>query len=105
MTASRRSTRSVTRWKPPFSDDVLATVLDRLHGWTAFDDGALLGTVAAEPEQDVAAAQFIHRVRTLRVEDLSGDRRKALGHPRRMSWTVDELHERPVAARCPTEAA
>ncbi|MGW0628505.1 DUF6415 family natural product biosynthesis protein [Streptomyces sp. NPDC002758] len=61
--------------------------------------------VAAEAEEDAATAYLIERARTVRVEELPGDRWKAVGHLRRMGWTVNELMERLVATRCLKEAA
>lgn len=61
--------------------------------------------VAAEAEQDTAAAQLIEQARTLRAEELPGDRWKAVAHLRRLGWTANELHDRLVATRCLKEAA
>ncbi|MGW2857384.1 DUF6415 family natural product biosynthesis protein, partial [Streptomyces sp. NPDC001215] len=44
--------------------------------------------VAAEAKEDDAAAYLIERARMVRAEELPGDRWKAVGHLRRMGWTV-----------------
>ncbi len=61
--------------------------------------------VAAEAEEDDAAAYLMERARLVRAEELPGDRWKAVGHLRRMGWTVNELMEHLVATRCLKEAA
>lgn len=61
--------------------------------------------VAAEAEEDTAAAQLIERARALRVEDLPGGRWKAVAHLRRLGWTANELHDRLAVIRCLKEAA
>ncbi|GHG38349.1 hypothetical protein GCM10018777_64310 [Streptomyces albogriseolus] len=47
MTAPGTVPRPVSPWAPPLDSGQLATVLNRLRGWTAFDGGALLDDVAA----------------------------------------------------------
>lgn len=138
MTALQRFTCPVPPWTPPLSRGELATVLDRLRGWTVFDGDAVLDDVAsalddvppaeedteelaerlrghlarlvnialaAEAEQDTAAAQLIEQARLLRVEDLPGDLWTATGHLRRLGWTANELLDRLVAVRCLREVA
>jgi hypothetical protein len=61
--------------------------------------------VAAEAEHDEKTARLIERARTVRCEDVPGDRWKAVGHLRRMGWTVNELLERLVAIKCLKGAA
>ncbi|WP_225080977.1 DUF6415 family natural product biosynthesis protein [Streptomyces sp. CoT10] len=62
--------------------------------------------VAAEAEQrDETAARLVERARRLRTEDVPEGHWKAVGHLRRMGWTVNELLERLVATRCLKEAA
>ncbi|MEU5505888.1 DUF6415 family natural product biosynthesis protein [Streptomyces fungicidicus] len=61
--------------------------------------------VAAEGEQDATATRLIERARTLRVEDLPGDRWKAVAHLRRMGWTTNEFHDWLVAVRYLKDAA
>ncbi|MFC7994026.1 DUF6415 family natural product biosynthesis protein [Streptomyces pilosus] len=134
----RQSIYPVRPWTPPLSGGELATVLDRLRGWTAFDGGALIDdvaaalddvpptegdteelaerlrghlmrlvtvAVAAEADQDAAAAQLVERARTLGAGALPGERRMAVGNLRRMGWTAGELLERLVALRCLREVA
>ncbi|CAM5656373.1 hypothetical protein GCM10010261_62750 [Streptomyces pilosus] len=45
--AVQHITRPLQPWEPPLSGGELATVLNRLRSWTAFDGGALLDDVAA----------------------------------------------------------
>ncbi|MFF3517594.1 DUF6415 family natural product biosynthesis protein [Streptomyces sp. NPDC002573] len=61
--------------------------------------------VAAEAEKDDATAYLLERARMVRAEELPGDRWKAVGHLRRLGWTVNELMEHLVATRCLKEAA
>ncbi|MFC9916306.1 DUF6415 family natural product biosynthesis protein [Streptomyces sp. NPDC127197] len=61
--------------------------------------------VAAEAEEDKATARLIERARNVRSENMPGDHRQAVGHLRRMGWTVNELLERLVATKCLKEAA
>ncbi|MEU5525267.1 DUF6415 family natural product biosynthesis protein [Streptomyces sp. NPDC047860] len=130
--------RPVRSWTPPLSGGELATVLNRLRGWTAFDGGALLDdvatvldvvppaeedteelaerlrghlmqlvaiAVAAEAEEDTAAAQLIERARALSAAALPGGRWKAVAHLRRLGWIANDLHDRLAAIRCLKEAA
>ncbi|KUJ58393.1 hypothetical protein ADL25_03575 [Streptomyces sp. NRRL F-5122] len=61
--------------------------------------------VAAETERDEQTARVIEQARAVRAKALPGDPRKAVGHLRRLGWTVNELMERLVATRCLKEAA
>jgi len=61
--------------------------------------------VAAEADQNAAAAQLIEQARTLRAEDLPGDYRMAVGYLRRLGWIISELLDRLVAVRCLREVA
>ncbi|MGW9030523.1 DUF6415 family natural product biosynthesis protein [Streptomyces sp. NPDC055722] len=61
--------------------------------------------VATEADRDVQTARLIEQARTVRTKDLPSDPRKAVGHLRRLGWTVNELMERLVATRCLKEAA
>ncbi|MFF4442415.1 DUF6415 family natural product biosynthesis protein [Streptomyces sp. NPDC001621] len=65
----------------------------------------LVAVAVASGQQDTATLWLIERARTLRSEDALGDHRKAVGHLRRMAWTVSELYEQLVATRCLREAA
>ncbi|MDN3258148.1 DUF6415 family natural product biosynthesis protein [Streptomyces sp. MA25(2023)] len=55
-------------------------------------------------EQDEQVADLIERGRTIGTEEVPTDHRRAVGHLRRMAWTLDELLERLVAHQCLTEA-
>ncbi|MEU6524010.1 DUF6415 family natural product biosynthesis protein [Streptomyces sp. NPDC046924] len=86
----------------PAEEDV-AEIAERLRGHLMqLVDIAL---AAEEDQRDVTSAQLIEQARTLRTEDLPGDHRRAVGHLRRMGWTVNELLDRLVATRCLREVA
>ncbi|MFF0066912.1 DUF6415 family natural product biosynthesis protein [Streptomyces sp. NPDC005279] len=59
-----------------------------------------IAVAAGAEEWDAAAARLIERARVLRSEELPGGHWKAVGHLRRMGWTVNELLERMVATGC-----
>lgn len=62
--------------------------------------------VAAEADQeDEQADRLICLARQVRSEDMPGDQWQAVGHLRRMAWSVNELLERLVAIHCLREAA
>ncbi|MEY2245960.1 DUF6415 family natural product biosynthesis protein [Streptomyces sp. BF23-18] len=62
--------------------------------------------VAAEAGQrDPEAEQLIERASRLRTEAMPGDHLQAVGHLRRMAWSVNELHERLGAIKCLREVA
>lgn len=61
--------------------------------------------VAAGAEDDEATAQLIAQARTIRSVRAPGDHWKAVGHLRRMGWTVNELLERLVSTKCLRETA
>ncbi|MFI6122517.1 DUF6415 family natural product biosynthesis protein [Streptomyces sp. NPDC051064] len=49
--------------------------------------------------KDATAFAMIERARDVRSEAMPGDPRRAVGHLRRMAWTVNELLERLLATR------
>lgn len=62
--------------------------------------------VATEADQkDEGAGRLIQQARTVRAEDIPGDYMKAVGHLRRMAWSVNELLERLSALKYLKEAA
>ncbi|MFI8860425.1 DUF6415 family natural product biosynthesis protein [Streptomyces prasinus] len=80
------------------AEEDLAEIAERLRGHLMrLVDIAL---AAEEDQRDAASAQLIEQARTLRAEEVPGDHWKAVGHLRRMGWTVSELLERLVAVRC-----
>ncbi|MFE5923556.1 DUF6415 family natural product biosynthesis protein [Streptomyces sp. NPDC056468] len=83
--------------------DLLDELAQRLRGHSAqLVDIA----VAANAEyEDEVAARLIERVRLVRSEEMPANYRQAVGHLRRMAWSVGELHERLVATKCVKEAA
>ena len=56
-------------------------------------------------DEDEEAARLIARAREVPVADVPGDHWRAVGHLRRMAWTVNELVERLGAIRCLKEYA
>lgn len=63
-----------------------------------------LAVVSRVAETDQQTAVLVERGRTIRSEEVPTDHRRAVGHIRRMAWTLDELLERLVAHQCLTEA-
>ncbi|WP_330306225.1 MULTISPECIES: DUF6415 family natural product biosynthesis protein [unclassified Streptomyces] len=62
--------------------------------------------VASEAsEKDEQAERQIRLARQVRSEDMPGDHWQAVGHLRRMAWSVNELLERLVAIQCLKEPA
>ncbi|MFI5888319.1 DUF6415 family natural product biosynthesis protein [Streptomyces sp. NPDC051554] len=96
----------VRDWQPfngdAVLDDVGAVLDDFVLPEESLDDHAqrLRGhsmrlvdiAVAAQAERkDKAAARLIDRARAVRSEEVPGDHRQAVGHLRRMAWSVNEL--------------
>ncbi|WP_254405076.1 DUF6415 family natural product biosynthesis protein [Streptomyces sp. AC627_RSS907] len=63
-----------------------------------------LAMVSKVAEQDGQVVVLIERGRTIRTEEVPTDLPRAVGHLRRMAWTLDELLERLVARHCLGEA-
>ncbi|MFF8639000.1 DUF6415 family natural product biosynthesis protein [Streptomyces pilosus] len=115
----RRVLEKVQHWAPYVDglllDDVAAVLDDhtptadevgeharRLRGHLRrLVDLAVVSTVA---EQDKHVADLVERGRTLRCEDVPAEHHRAVGHLRRMAWTLEDLLERLVADQCLTEA-
>ncbi|MER5222878.1 DUF6415 family natural product biosynthesis protein [Streptomyces flaveus] len=111
--------QKVRQWQPfdcgALLDDVAVVLDDVLPPEDLLDESAqrLRGhlmqlidiAVAAEADEDEEASRLIERARAVRSEDMPGDHRHAVGHLRRMAWTVNELLERLVATQCLREAA
>ncbi|MGW3669147.1 DUF6415 family natural product biosynthesis protein [Streptomyces sp. NPDC005141] len=110
----------VCGWQPfdgeSLLDDVGAVLDDVVPAEGALDDhdlrlrGHLMQLVAIAVateagQKDPEAEQLIERARWLRTEAMPGDHLQAVGHLRRMAWSVNELHERLGAIKCLREAA
>ncbi|MCX5009162.1 DUF6415 family natural product biosynthesis protein [Streptomyces sp. NBC_00638] len=110
----------VRGWRPfdgeSLLDDVGAVLDDVVPAEDALGDhdlrlrGRLMQlvaiAVAAEAGQkDPEAEQLIERARRLRTEVMPGDHLQAVGHLRRMAWSVNELHECLGAIKCMREVA
>ncbi|MCX5008650.1 DUF6415 family natural product biosynthesis protein [Streptomyces sp. NBC_00638] len=111
---------AVRRWQPfdgvALLDDVGAVLDEVVPSEEALEDHAVrlrghlmqLVAIAVAVEvgqEDTKAEQLIEHARRLRAEDMPGDHRQAVGHLRRMAWSVDLLHERLGAIKCIREAA
>ncbi|XUL90984.1 DUF6415 family natural product biosynthesis protein [Streptomyces galilaeus] len=106
----------IQSWQPYIDGSLLhdvATVLDdNMPGEEEVDDSALrmrghlmrlvnLAVTDRVVEQDACIAQLVERARMVRSEELPGDHRKAVGHVRRMAWTLNELLERLIENQVP----
>ncbi|WP_406431900.1 DUF6415 family natural product biosynthesis protein [Streptomyces sp. NBC_00631] len=105
----------VQRWAPYVDglllDDLALVLDDYMPAEEEVEDMALrlrghlmrLVNVALTSQvyrQDSEVAELIGSGRAIRDEELPGGHRKAVGHVRRMAWTVNELLERLVANEC-----
>ncbi|GGS54453.1 DUF6415 family natural product biosynthesis protein [Streptomyces griseoviridis] len=115
----RRILKKVQRWAPYVDglllDDVAAVLDDYTPTEHEVDEHAQrlrghltrlvhLAVVSKVAEQDGQVADLIERGRTIGTEEVPTDHRQAVGHIRRMAWTLDEGLERLVAHQCLTEA-
>lgn len=123
---------ALPRWAPPLEVDDLAALLAKVQRWTPFDGDALLDDVvppeedldvlaerlrghlmqlvdiavaAGADDKDPEADRLIRQARTVRAEDMPGNYWQAVGHLRRMAWSLNELLERLSAIKCLKEAA
>jgi hypothetical protein len=110
----------VQKWQPyvdgSLLDDVAVVLDDYMPSEEEVDDSALrlrghlmrltnLALTAKLVDRDERVAELVAEARTVRAKELPGDHRKAVGHVRRMAWTLDELLERLVENQCLKEAA
>lgn len=115
----RRVLEKVQRWAPYVDGLLLDDVAAVLDDYTPTEDevdehaqrlrGHLmrlvhLAVTAKVTERDEQVADLVGRGRTVRSEEVPSDHRRAVGHIRRMAWTLDELLELLVAHQCLTEA-
>ncbi|MFH9438622.1 DUF6415 family natural product biosynthesis protein [Streptomyces rochei] len=115
----RRVLEKVQRWAPYVDglllDDVAAVLDDYTPTEHEVDEhtqrlrGHLMRLVhlavcSNVAEQDGQVADLIERGRTIGTEEVPTDHRRAVGHLRRMAWTLHELLERLVTHQCLTEA-
>lgn len=118
-TGLRRVLEKVQHWAPYVDglllDDVAAVLDDYTPTEHEVDEHAQrlrghlmrlvhLAVVSRVAETDQQTAVLVERGRTIRSEEVPTDHRRAVGHIRRMAWTLDELLERLVAHQCLTEA-
>ncbi|WP_344049867.1 DUF6415 family natural product biosynthesis protein [Streptomyces thermoalcalitolerans] len=86
---------------PPEEDfDVLAQRL-RGHLMRLVD----IAVAAGVADKDLEAERLIRQARTVHAGDVPGDHRRAVGHLRRMAWSLNELFERLSAIKYVKEAA
>jgi hypothetical protein len=64
-----------------------------------------LAVTSQADEQDQEVAELVTTGRAIRDEELPGGHHQAVGHVRRMAWTVNELLERLVENQCLKAAA
>ncbi|MFJ8143456.1 DUF6415 family natural product biosynthesis protein [Streptomyces sp. NPDC096048] len=115
----RRVLEKVQRWAPYVDglllDDVAAVLDDYTPTEHEVDEHAQrlrghlmrlvhLAVCSKVAEQDGQVADLIERGRTIGTDEVPTDHRRAVGHLRRMAWTLHELLERLVAHQCLTEA-
>ncbi|OMI84656.1 hypothetical protein BSZ07_37935 [Streptomyces sp. M1013] len=115
----RRVLEKVQRWAPYVDglllDDVAAVLDDYTPTEHEVDEHAQrlrdhlmrlvhLAVVSKVAEQDGQVADLIERGRSIGTEEVPTDHHRAVGHLRRMAWTLDELLERLVAHQCLAEA-
>ncbi|MFJ7131803.1 DUF6415 family natural product biosynthesis protein [Streptomyces fungicidicus] len=114
----RRVLEKVQRWAPYVDglllDDVAAVLDDYMPTEHEVDEHAQrlrghlmrlvhLAVVSKVAEQDGQVADLINRGLTLGTQEVPTDHRRAVGHLRRMAWTLHELIERLVDHQCLTE--
>lgn len=112
--------QKVQRWQPYVDGlllDDLAVVLDdytpseeEIEGMAMRLRGHLrrlvnLAVTSKVDFRDEQVSELVEHARTVRSEEVPGDHRQAVGHLRRMAWTVNELLERLVENQCLKEAA
>lgn len=83
-------------------EDQVEELAERLRGHLMRLVDIALANAAGEDDQ---AAALIERARLVRAEETPGDHWRAVGHLRRMAWSVNELLERLGAIRCLKEFA
>lgn len=107
-------------WQPfdgeALLDDIGAVLDDSVPAEGALDDHDLrlrghlmqlvaIAVAAKAGQNDPKTEQLIEHACRLRAEAMPGDHLQALGHLRRMAWSVNELHERLGAIKCLREVA
>jgi hypothetical protein len=115
----QRVLEKLRSWQPyvdgSLLDDVAAVLDDYMPIEAEIDDMVLrlrghltrlvdLAVSAKVVGQDPQVGETVRRARTIRQEELPGDHRRAVGHIRRMAWTLDGLLELLVANQCLKEA-
>ncbi|KAB1141164.1 hypothetical protein F7R91_33495 [Streptomyces luteolifulvus] len=111
----RWALKKVQRWAPYVDglllDDLAVVLDDYTPTEDEMEDIALrlrghlirlvnLALTSQVDQQDQKVAELVTTGRAIRCEALPGDHWHAVGHVRRMAWTVDQLLERLVANQC-----
>lgn len=114
----KRVLEKVQRWAPYVDGSLLDDVAAVLDDYTPTEDevdehaqrlrGHLmrlvnLAVTSKVNERDERVADFVARGRAIRSEEVPSDHRRAVGHVRKMAWTLNELLELLVANQCLTE--
>jgi hypothetical protein len=107
--------KKVQRWQPYVDGSLLDDLAVVLDDYTPTEDemedialrlrGHLmrlvnLAVTSQMDRQDDEVAELVAAGRAIRSEELPGQHLQAVGHLRRMAWTLNELLERLVAAQC-----
>lgn len=114
----QRVLEKVQRWAPYVDghllDDIAAVLDDHVPAEDEVDEHAQrlrghlmrlinLAITSRADERDGRVADLVARGRTIQSEEVPSDHRRAVGHVRKMAWTLNELLELLVANQCLTE--
>ncbi|MFG2681317.1 DUF6415 family natural product biosynthesis protein [Streptomyces sp. NPDC048392] len=114
-TGLQRLLEKVQNWAPYVDglllDDVAAVLDDHMPGKDEVAEHAQrlrghltrlvnLAVASKVVQRDREVADLVERGRELRSEELPGDHGQAVGHIRRMAWTLNELLELMVKHQC-----
>ncbi|MFE1856271.1 DUF6415 family natural product biosynthesis protein [Streptomyces sp. NPDC059489] len=114
----RKVLEKIQRWAPyvdgSLLDDIAAILDDYTPGEDEVEEHAdrlrrhlmrlvNLATTARVDERDARVALLVGQARSICSAELPGDHRRAVGHIRRMAWTLNELLEHLVENQCLTE--
>jgi hypothetical protein len=86
---------------PDEDEDEVAEHAQRLHGHLM--RLANLAAASRVDQRDREVADLVERGRELRSQELPGDHAQAVGHIRRLAWTLNELLELLVKHQCLTD--
>lgn len=110
---------AIQRWEPydgdALLDDIAAVLDDHMPGEDEAIDSALrirghlmrlvnLAVTTRAVQDDARLSGLVDQARAVRSEEMPGDHLKAVGHVRRMAWTLNELLEGLIENECLKEA-